>query len=250
MKQLTINSLLLAFCLLTNALYAQTTGKLFGKLIDEATNEPVMIAPLQLLKNGEQIATAESDFDGNYEFANIPVGRYELVCMPLGLPMIEVSNVRIDSGRICEYDIKFPKSEDLAFRIIYREMEIPLALVDNTFNTSRISLQVSILDKKTYAPINQHNAVLTTPELPRYNYEMTNILWEAPEVYKFYYLVPGVYTLKVQAAGYPTTIVQNIKIPNVPIGEDHEQFMVLLLDAEIPQDQVLVKKAVYMPKNN
>jgi hypothetical protein len=246
MKQLTINSLLLAFCFLANALYAQATGKLVGKLIYGATDEPVLFTLIQLLKNGEQIAIAESDMDGNYEFANIPAGMYELACEHAGLPPMRIAGLKIHSGRTCEYDIELSENISFPIETIYREVERPMIPVERGDMTS---LKVFILDKKTGAFINTCSTTLITAEKPYYRIE-DDMFLEAFERYSFGDLVTGTYKLEVKTPGYPTVIVQNIEIPTAPIGENHEQFITLYLDAEIPEDQVIVKKAVYMPKNN
>ena len=124
-------------------LSAQTTGKLVGKVFDENTGEAVIVAPLFLLKGEEQIATAESDFDGNYEFANIQPGQYNIKCTPPGLPELFLNNIRIVSGQIVEIDIKFPKSEGAdggrTFTTIVVEYERPMVQVDNTTNAKTLT---------------------------------------------------------------------------------------------------------------
>ena len=237
--------LYIVFVLLANALYAQPTGKLVGKIKDD-TGMEIILADVILAKDSLPIATATSDMEGNYEFSAIPAGMYELMCEPVGLPPVRIAGLSIYSGRTCEYDIEFPENISFPIETIYREVERPMIPVEGRDMTS---LKVFILDKKTGAFINTCSTTLITAERPYYRID-DNIFVEAFECYNFYDLVTGTYKLEVKTPGYPTVIVQNIEILTPPIGENYEQFITLYLDAEIPQDQVLVKIARYMPKNN
>jgi hypothetical protein len=130
--------LYVVFTLFADALYAQATGKLVGKIIEEETNEAALFAPLRLLKNEEQIATTESDIDGYYEFSDVPAGRYELVCAHINCQAVHIKNIQIKSGRVFEYDVKCPKTIG-AWEPVYIDLERPMVEVDTAFNPKILS---------------------------------------------------------------------------------------------------------------
>lgn len=86
--------------------WAQTTGGLYGQIVDPSTDEGLPFANLVLLDNTFQIAAAETDFNGNYNFSNVPSGTYELVIQYPGYPTRKIPNTEISAGSERRLDIE------------------------------------------------------------------------------------------------------------------------------------------------
>jgi hypothetical protein len=100
MRYLILLSLLL---LGSSTLWAQTS--LYGKIIDEESEETMPFATLALMQGDNQIAVATTDFDGNYNFSNIEVGTYELVTVYTGYPSKTVKGITISNNENRKLDI-------------------------------------------------------------------------------------------------------------------------------------------------
>lgn len=100
MRYLILLSLLL---LGSSSLWAQMS--LYGKIIDEESEETVPFATLALMQGDNQIATATTDFDGNYNFSNFDVGTYEVVVVYTGYPSKTVKGIKISNNENKELDI-------------------------------------------------------------------------------------------------------------------------------------------------
>lgn len=78
--------------LLTELVFAGTTGKLTGKVTDKKTGEPLPFVNITL--EGTTIGAA-TDLDGKYVILNIPPGKYNVKFQYIGYQTVIVQNVQI-----------------------------------------------------------------------------------------------------------------------------------------------------------
>lgn len=77
--------LILSLCLLNICFaFAQTNGKIAGKIIDGQTKETIPFATLLVKNNGTVVATEVSDLDGNFSISNLPTNHLELTVQFIG----------------------------------------------------------------------------------------------------------------------------------------------------------------------
>ena len=80
---------------ITSYCFAQTTGSIRGKVIDDATKEPLPY--VNILVKGTTYGTS-SDDGGNFEIPNLPEGTYTLVVSLIGHLTLENPNIIVTAG--------------------------------------------------------------------------------------------------------------------------------------------------------
>lgn len=113
--------------------YAQTgQGTIKGKMLDKQTGEPLPFANVVVMKGGQQIAGAQTDFDGKFTIPALSPGNYDLIAKYVGYQDIRVNGVVVNNGQITFVpDLKAGQGVDLAeFEVI--EYEVPLISKDHT----------------------------------------------------------------------------------------------------------------------
>jgi len=84
--------ILLILCLVVQFSFAGTTGKIVGKVSDQATGEALIGANVVLLGT---LMGGSADLDGNYFIINVPPGTYDLKFSMMGYTPIQIENVRV-----------------------------------------------------------------------------------------------------------------------------------------------------------
>jgi len=95
MNKTTIGRLVLITLIMSfgfSMLFAGTTGKISGQVIDQATGDP--LPGCNILVDGT-ILGAASDIDGNYYILNIPPGNYTLRFMMIGYAQLRMTDVNV-----------------------------------------------------------------------------------------------------------------------------------------------------------
>ncbi len=87
--------------------YAGTTGKIAGRVIDAETGDPLPGANIVI--EGTQMGTA-SDIDGYYVILNVPPGTYTLKASMLGYQPMVVKNVVVDADRTTEINFSLKQT--------------------------------------------------------------------------------------------------------------------------------------------
>ena len=95
--------LLLLAVLSSFKVYAGTTGKLTGKVVDAATNEPLIGTNVVVV--GTNMGAA-ADVSGNYFILNIPPGTYQVKATQIGYSSTTIQNVKISADQTTRIDIK------------------------------------------------------------------------------------------------------------------------------------------------
>ncbi len=84
---------------LSGILYAGTTGKIVGKVVDKQTGEPLPGAGVIIQETGQGTAT---DLDGSFVIINVAPGTYTLRASYVGYQDMIVKNVQVDADRTTE----------------------------------------------------------------------------------------------------------------------------------------------------
>lgn len=84
-------------------IYAGTTGKISGKIIDKKTGEALFGANIIVL--GTTLG-ASADIDGNYFILNIPPGEYQVKASMIGYSTFTIQNVRISVDQTTKIDFE------------------------------------------------------------------------------------------------------------------------------------------------
>ncbi len=81
-------------------------GKVYGKVMDDHTNEPLMFASLVLhrVSDSLMVTGAISDEQGKFSIEGVPFGRYYLVINYIGYPRREINDIRV-TPRSTEFDV-------------------------------------------------------------------------------------------------------------------------------------------------
>ena len=103
-RAITVIALLLIF----SVLWAGTTGKITGTVVDSQTGEPIMAADVYLINpaTGEVITGTATDLDGVYIFLDVGPGIYDLEASSLGYSASTVKNVVVHSDKTTKVNFK------------------------------------------------------------------------------------------------------------------------------------------------
>lgn len=105
---------------------AQVTGSLQGKVIDIANDEGLPFATITLGREDSIYLTTQTDFDGNYNFSNVPVHTYDLDVSYVGFPTKKTEGVVIKVGQVVRFDIEMSEGTGIASEIVVEAYRIPL----------------------------------------------------------------------------------------------------------------------------
>jgi len=104
-------------------------GTLKGTLSDSETGDPLPFVNIQLKKNGKQITSISTDFDGRYTIKPIPAGTYQVEVSFVGYNSQRIESVRINADKITFLDIELDAGVKLeAFEIV--EYSVPIIQKD------------------------------------------------------------------------------------------------------------------------
>ena len=71
--------------------YAQSQGTIKGKMLDKETGEPLPFANVVVMKGGQQVAGAQTDFDGKFTVTGLSAGTYDLIAKYVGYQDIKLN---------------------------------------------------------------------------------------------------------------------------------------------------------------
>jgi outer membrane receptor protein involved in Fe transport len=95
--------LFLITILTTTAIYAGTTGKIAGKIIDASSKEELIGANITLV--GTNYGAA-SDFEGNFFIINIPPGTYTVKASLIGYNAVTIKDVKVSVDQTTKLDFE------------------------------------------------------------------------------------------------------------------------------------------------
>lgn len=129
--------LILAILLISfsnSLIFAGTTGKIVGKVIDPETGEPVIGA--NILVEGTYFGAA-ADIEGDFMIPNIPPGKYKLVVSSVGYHKVTIENVLVRIDLTTNVGTINLTSEAVSMDVVVVRAEQPLITKDLT-STSAI----------------------------------------------------------------------------------------------------------------
>lgn len=100
-----VSVVLLSLLILPALLFAGTTGKIKGKVVDRESKEPLPGA--NVLVEGTTLG-ASTDLNGEYVILNVPVGGYTVKATFIGYRTVTVSNVRVSVDLTTELNFDMP----------------------------------------------------------------------------------------------------------------------------------------------
>lgn len=134
------NTLLLFTFLLTFfiqlSISAQSTGKIMGRVIDQATGEGIPFANVFI---EETSLGAASDIDGNYVILNIPPAVYSVTASYIGYQKVTQTEVRVNVGFTTSIDFRLPSGAIEMDAVIVQGERNPLIRQDLTNPTVAIN---------------------------------------------------------------------------------------------------------------
>lgn len=123
--------LLLFFVGFSVAAFAQTDLK--GKVVDVDNDEPLILATVQLFRNGVFVQGMNTDFDGNYYFASIDPGTYSLRVGYTGYPDQELKDIPVYANKTNVADVEMTSDGGVALdEVIVKGFRKPLVDPDRT----------------------------------------------------------------------------------------------------------------------
>ena len=134
-------SLFVLISIMGTFIYAGTTGKIAGKIIDKNTGEPLLGANIILM--GTTLGTS-ADIDGNYFIINIPPGEYQVKVSMLGYSSFTIQKVRVSVDQTTKLDFELlPESIELTDAVITAEKLLvrkDLTSTEETISGENISM--------------------------------------------------------------------------------------------------------------
>ncbi|MCF8242289.1 MAG: TonB-dependent receptor [Melioribacteraceae bacterium] len=98
---------ILLILIITQAHFAQTTGKVTGNIVDAKTGEAMMGA--NILLEGTSLGAA-ADLNGDFIIINVPPGKYTLAAKMIGYKTIRVTEVVVSVNRTTDLELEMEES--------------------------------------------------------------------------------------------------------------------------------------------
>lgn len=109
-------------CMSANQVFAGTTGKISGKIIDKSTGEVLIGANVLIV--GTSMGSS-SDVDGNYFILNIPPGEYQVKASMIGYSSVTFEHVKVSVDQTTKIDFELnPESIELENVVVTAEKPI------------------------------------------------------------------------------------------------------------------------------
>lgn len=125
----------IAVLLTTCSLFAGTTGKISGRIIEGQSGEPVIGASVIIV--GTSLGAA-ADLDGNYVIINIPPGTYSVRASAVGFSATVVQDVQVSADLTTNVDFKLAEVSVQTKEVVVTAQR-PLVQKDLTSSESTIS---------------------------------------------------------------------------------------------------------------
>lgn len=119
--------------LLLEFLFAGTTGKISGRVVDKQNGEPLI--GVNVLVKDTQLGAA-TDLDGYYTILNVPPGSYTLQALYIGYQQTEISEVLVSIDLTTRIDIELSETTLEVTEVITITAERPVVKRDLTATTA------------------------------------------------------------------------------------------------------------------
>lgn len=129
-------NLLIIFLFSIVSIFGQGTGKLTGKIVDAAKNEPLI--GVNILLKGTYYGAA-TDINGKFTISNITPGSYTVTVSFIGFKTVEYTGYKIEADKTRELNVKLTESALTLDHDIVVVGSKPLLEVDETQSKTTIS---------------------------------------------------------------------------------------------------------------
>ncbi len=130
-----MRKLILIWIFIVSNLFAGTTGKLVGKVVDAQSKEPLVGANIILVGTNLGAAT---DVNGRFVILNIPPGSYSVKISMIGYEPVVVEGVKIIIDQTTDISIQL-KPTDIVLEEVYVIAQTPMIQKDMTSSISVIT---------------------------------------------------------------------------------------------------------------
>jgi len=130
----------LCLCLTVLSVNAQERGMLVGRIVDEATGDPLFVACVTLQKTHQG---AETDHEGYYWIPDIPPGSYIVQASRIGYTSVKKQTVQITAGLTTELNISMANDP------IYAKEEVTVTATRGNDLVSEVPASVSVISAET-----------------------------------------------------------------------------------------------------
>jgi CarboxypepD_reg-like domain/TonB dependent receptor-like, beta-barrel/TonB-dependent Receptor Plug Domain len=154
-----IFSAIFVSCFLVSNLFASTTGKLAGGVIDSDTNEP--LTGVNIYLEGTNIGAA-TDLDGIYSIINVQAGTYTLVASYIGYSEKRVKNIKINIDLTTTINIELSEASLTSETIV---ITAPKNIVVKDISNSQSVMQVQEIESLPVTTLNQALSIQAGVEL-------------------------------------------------------------------------------------
>ena len=103
MYQPFISKLVITFFILSNSIIAGNAGKIFGKVTDEETNEPLAGVNVVIKNTGQGAST---DIEGEFYLIGVPPGKYDIMISYIGYASLTIKDVLVRADLTSDLNIK------------------------------------------------------------------------------------------------------------------------------------------------
>ena len=110
--------------LMANFVLAQGTIK--GTIIDQKTKEPVAFANVVAVQDGRQIKGAQTDMNGNFTLAPLPVGNYDIKASCVGYQTYTREGFTVKASGISPCNIELPTAATTLEVVEIKESKNPI----------------------------------------------------------------------------------------------------------------------------
>jgi hypothetical protein len=121
----------------SSSLYAGTTGKIAGVVVDATTGEPLIGATIVVV--GTKLG-AKTDIEGNYTILNVPPGVYEIRASYVGYQNKTLKNIKVNIDLTAKADFKMG-AEEVQTQEVVITAERPLVINDMTATRAAVSAE-------------------------------------------------------------------------------------------------------------
>jgi len=127
--------LICALLLWSSAVFAQTTGRIVGTVLDKATGEPLPSAAITIVGTFYQTLT---DFDGKFVLNDIKPGTYSVKFQFIGYQPMQFNDIKIGVGKTVKLDAKLSEQSEMlqAVTVVGRKNQVDLEKASSAITLS------------------------------------------------------------------------------------------------------------------
>ena len=131
--------IILSFLISSNS-FAQSLGKIAGKVIDQKTGETLIGATVGLQSGSKGAAT---NVEGRYILSGLQPGKYSIVVKYIGYQSKSVSDVEVQAGAVTSLDVALTQSSTQALNEVVVKATYRQASVNALYARQKNSIQLS-----------------------------------------------------------------------------------------------------------